>query len=215
MSEHNRPQAVGPGGELRAAPRFSLLIRTAKLTGPTGEYMCVVRDVSATGIKVRTFHPLPTIRELTLEMPNGDRYPVERVWESDGHAGFRFTAPIPVEYLLHDEGQYRKRPLRLRMELPAVLSAGGITSPAHVRDLSQQGARIESAAFVAIDQQVRLEIPGLSEVYAKVRWRRHPAAGLVFEQTFRLDEFARLAAKLQPVCGAAYRGEGSAVLRSA
>lgn len=215
MSEPGRQPVAEAGAEARTAPRFSLLIRTAKLVGPTGEYLCVVRDVSATGLKVRTFHALPAARELILEMPNGDRYPVERVWESADHAGFRFAEAVPVEYLLQDEGQYRKRPLRLRMDLPALVVAGGVAAPATVRDLSQQGARIECAAFLAIDQQVRLEIAGVPQVYAKVRWRRPPAAGLVFEQTFRLEEFARLAAALQPVAAQPASCGDSPALRSA
>ena len=48
-----------PAREQRTAPRFTLLIRTAKLLSSSGEYLCVIRDVSSEGIKVRTFHQLP------------------------------------------------------------------------------------------------------------------------------------------------------------
>src|SRR5690606_6832932 len=69
--------------EQRRAPRFTLLIRSAKLTSPYGEFLCIVRDVSETGVSVRLFHPLPADVPLTLELPNGDRHPLERVWEDD------------------------------------------------------------------------------------------------------------------------------------
>lgn len=184
--------------EMRSAPRFTLLIRTAKLIGASGEYLCVVRDVSASGVKVRLFHPLPDQPEMILELANGDRYPVECVWEEGGDAGMRFTAPVDVAKLVADEGAFRRRPVRLRLQLAALVSVHGDSSAAVVHDLSQQGAQIESTRHLAMDQQLRLEIQQMEPLFAKVRWRRHPAYGLVFEQTFRLDEFARLAAALQP-----------------
>ncbi len=184
--------------ELREAPRFALLIRTAKLISASGEYVCVVRDVSATGVKVRLFHPLPQQPVLTLELANGDRYPVERVWESGGDAGLRFTAPVAVADLVTEAGAFRKRPVRLRLQLAALISVQGNSSTAVVRDLSQQGARIESTRHLAMDQQLRLEIARMAPIFVKVRWRRHPAYGLVLQQTFQLDELARLAALLQP-----------------
>ena len=81
--------AVDDEADQRCAPRFTLLIRAAKILSPTGEFLCVVRDASETGVSVRLFHPLPPDVPLTLEMPNGDCLPLERVWETEGKAGFR------------------------------------------------------------------------------------------------------------------------------
>jgi hypothetical protein len=197
-------EPVGPetgreaGGDLRAAPRVSLLIRAAKLVAASGEYLCVLRDASATGVKVRCFHPLPA-QAMVLELGNGDRYEVERMWEQADHAGLRFRSPVPVEYLIKETGPFRKRPVRLRLTLPALLVAGRDVRRAQILDISQQGARVESEGQLALGRQFRLEIRGLAPIVAKVRWRRPPAAGLVFEETFGLEEFARLAFRLQPL----------------
>jgi len=199
MDDPVRPgTGTDPETDLRAAPRVSLLIRPAKLIAPSGEYLCVLRDASATGVKVRCFHPLPA-QSMVLELGNGDRYDVERMWEQGDHAGLRFRQPIPVEYLIRETGPYPKRPVRLRLTLSALLVAGRDVLRAAVLDLSQQGARIECGEQLARDRQFRLEIPGLAPIVAKVRWRRPPAAGLVFEETFRLEDFARLAFRLQPL----------------
>ncbi|MFC3174940.1 PilZ domain-containing protein [Novosphingobium bradum] len=186
------------GSDQRAAPRVNLLIRPAKLVAPCGEYLCVLRDASASGVKVRCFHPLPA-QAMVLELGNGDRFEVERVWEQGDHAGLRFRGAVPVEYLIKESGPYPRRPVRLRLVLPALLVAGRDALHATVHDLSQQGARIECAEQLAINRQFRLEIAGLAPIIAKVRWRRPPAAGLVFEDTFRLEDFARLAFRLQPL----------------
>src|SRR3569833_3043983 len=66
--------------ELRDAPRFPLLIRTAPLISSSGEFLCEIRDASASGVCIRTFHPLPQGVQLTLDLPNGDKHAIERVW---------------------------------------------------------------------------------------------------------------------------------------
>jgi hypothetical protein len=67
-------QAPVSGAELRRAPRFTLLVRAAKLIADGREYLCVLRDASATGVKVRVFHPLPAYQTIELETGNGERY---------------------------------------------------------------------------------------------------------------------------------------------
>jgi len=181
----------------RSGARFNLLIRPAKLVGEGGEFLCVIRDVAEGGCKVRLFHPLPLEGAMQLELGNGDQYDVEPIWERDDHLGLGFVRPVPVEDLISEQGPYRKRPVRMRLTLPATIVAGGIALPAEVRDLSQQGACLECLAHLAVDQQVRLEVAGMGSIVAKVRWRRPPQIGLVFEQTFKLDEFARIVAALQ------------------
>lgn len=191
-----KPAATG--AQAPAAPRVGMLIRAAKLIYGGGEYLCVMRDVSSGEIKLRLFHPLPVGDEpFELELANGDRHAMVRLWERDGHAGFRFLERVSVAELVNENGPFGKRPLRLRMKLPATITINGDEYPALVLDLSQQGARIETPAYLALDQQIRVAIQGLPEIWAKVRWRNLPAVGLVFETTFKLDELARLTAALQ------------------
>ena len=184
--------------DLRIAPRLALTLRAAKLGSPSGEFLCILRDISATGIKVRLFHALPAGAEIALELGNGDRHPLEPVWEREGHAGFRFTeGVVDVAALLDEAAPFPKRQIRLRLDLLVQLSSGGSSQTALLRDISQQGALIESTPQLALGQQLRMEGVGLPALEAKIRWRRMAAHGLVFEQTFRLDELARIAAAVQ------------------
>ena len=48
-----------PDTEQRATARFTLLIRTAKLIAASGEYLCVVRDVSSDGSYVHETALIP------------------------------------------------------------------------------------------------------------------------------------------------------------
>lgn len=186
--------------ESRVSPRFTLLIRTAKLICSTGEYLCIVRDASSTGVSIRTFHPLPDNKQLTLELPNGDRHEVERIWEKEGSAGFRFLVPVDIDRLLHNKSRFPKRAVRLRLQLPALVSCHGNTAGVVIRNLSQQGAQIECPLYLAIDQHLRLEADNLPLIQARVRWRKGSNYGLVFDDTFQFAELARLAAQLQGSC---------------
>lgn len=195
----------GPAGQqppdnvenLREAPRFSLIIRSAKLVTESGEYLCVVRDISATGARLRLFHEPPPERHVFLELANGDRHVMERVWAADGHAGFRIAQPIDVNTFLVEPSPYPKRPIRLRLQRPSVLIVGGVKHPAKLLDLSQKGARITAECHLAVSQQISLDIAGLGSIPAKVRWRRENLYGVVLERTFKLDELASFAFDLQ------------------
>ena len=187
-----------PAREQRTTPRFTLLIRTAKLVSSSGEYLCVIRDVSSEGIKLRTFHQLPDDEEFAIELANGERQPIEKVWEDGWVYGFHFAAPVPLERLLADAPDgLRKRPVRLRLALPLQLHAGDRPIDATFVDISQHGACIECGEHLAINQRLRLTSDCLPELVGCVRWRRRPFYGLIFEQTFRFDELARLTAPHQ------------------
>lgn len=192
---------TGDGSEQRAAPRFTLLIRAAKLLCEAGEFVCVMRDVSETGLSVRLFHALPAVERFELHMPAGAAYPITSVWQRGHEAGFRFDAPVLVEGLINEASHYPKRGLRLALEFPVNVSTLTQRCGATIINLSQQGALLECDGLFAIDQTVRLEggevAPELKEIRAKVRWRRGQRYGVVFDDTFTLGDFAKLAARLQ------------------
>ncbi len=184
-----------PFEEMRGAQRFTLLIRTAKLVGENGEFLCIIRDVSETGVRLRLFHALPAGR-MALELANGEVYFIECVWERDSHAGFRFSAPIDVHAFIAEVSPWPRRQLRLRVQVPAVVSVDGEGSATVVSDLSQNGARIESTRHLAVGQRVKLEAEGFPPVMAKVAWRSSPDYGLAFEQVFTLEALAMLLGEL-------------------
>lgn len=184
--------------EMREAPRSSLMFRTAKLLCESGAYVCVVRDISATGARVRLFHAPPPDTHLFLELANGDRYGVERVWHRDDHLGFRFSCTVDVDHFIAEPSLYPRRPIRLKLQRPADVAADGVASPAVLLDISQQGARIEAGRKFALEQKVRIAIDGQPSRLGCVRWRSGYTHGVVLQQTFKLDELASFALALQP-----------------
>jgi hypothetical protein len=188
---------AGDEAEQRRAPRFTLLIRAAKLIGPAGEFLCVVRDASETGVSVRLFHPLPADVPLTLEMPNGDSLALERVWEEEGKAGFRFPAPVEIERIVESPSRFARRAVRVNVEVPCDLLVGIRRVGGKILNLSQQGALISTTEKLSLIQRVTIRAEGMPEVAGKVRWRRNDSYGLSFEDTFQFAELAALAFELR------------------
>lgn len=176
--------------EKRVQPRFALLLRSAKLVSSCGEFLCIVRDVSESGAKLRIFHPVVAGEELSLEITSGERFAVEKVWEKEGEAGVRFTDAIDVMRFVAEAGPFPKRPVRIRLNHPATLSYADSTAAAIIHDLSRQGAKIETEQRLAIGQSLRLQGDYLPEFEATVCWRRHPHYGLVFRQLMSMEELA-------------------------
>lgn len=184
--------------DARGAARSSLMFRTAKILCQSGEYVCVVRDVSATGARLRLFHAPPPDEHLFLELANGDRYAMERVWVRDDQAGFRFSCVIDVDRFIAEPSLYPRRPIRLNLQQPADVVVDGIAVPAMLLDLSQQGARVETGRKLALEQKLWLAVEGLAERFGCVRWRSGYTHGLVLQQGLALDELAHCALALQP-----------------
>lgn len=190
-------QGENEDGDRRSAPRVTVLIRPGKLIADGREFLCVVRDVSEGGVKVRLFHLLPSHRQLEIEFDNGERFALKMVWQTGDLAGFSFVDEVDVGLLVARQADSRpRRQPRLAVEVEGVLCSSGVRIPVVLRDISQRGASIDCANWLMIDELVRIESDLLPTLHAKVRWRRPPRYGLVFEQTFRIEELARACAEL-------------------
>lgn len=183
--------------EDRAAPRVTLLIRPAKLTGPSGQFMCILRDLSEKGISVRFFHMCPPDESMELELETGDRHTLERIWTRNLEAGFQFANPIDMARTINESGIHPKRQLRIDLNILARIRCQGQSNEAQVRNISQQGARVECDGEFAVGQAVCLQAAGWPDVVAKVRWRIKDQYGLIFDDRFSLGQFAQLVAMRQ------------------
>jgi hypothetical protein len=190
--------ANSPGSEARGERRLALLLRASKLIVDDREFLCVLRDASAGGIKARLFHDLPQAARFELELSNGARFCLQPVWQRDGHAGFRFASgPIDLRSLVDEASDFPKRQLRLKLDHPIRIAIDAVERDASLADISQHGARITTTPPLAIGQRLQVTGKGLPPSEAIVRWRRRDSHGLVFQRGFRLDELARLMDELQ------------------
>lgn len=190
--------AIEPQQEQRQARRSSLMMRTAKLVCQSGEYVCVVRDVSSGGVRLHFYHPVPAEGRVFLVLANGLTYPVERVWEREGAAGYRFVSEVDLPAFISEPGRYPHRGIRLALERPALVTTGGIDSRAMLADISTRGARVVGGSRYAAGSLVRLEVEGLPVRFGHVCWRNDHDHGIIFQEAIPLDRLARLLFELQP-----------------
>ena len=197
LSEPSRPEAT----KNDRATRYTLFIRAAKLVTSQGEFVCVVRDVSETGVRLRLFHAPPTGEPIELHMSHDKSFALRQVWHKNNEAGYAFAQRIEISDFVEDKGNFPKRRLRLNLTFPVKVCSLAGQNEAIIENISQQGAKLSCSGAYAIDQALRLECPEeeieFGEVNAKVRWRREDAYGVVFDNTLSLEEFAKLAARLQ------------------
>jgi hypothetical protein len=186
------------GAELRTAPRIALMLRVGKLCLAQGEFLCVVRDASASGLKIKLFHDLPEHTDCLLELGTGDQYRIAHVWTADGHAGYRFTdGTIDLSALIDEATPFPRRQLRLRLDRSVSLIIDGVRHEASLRDISQHGVLIDYPERLPLGLAVQIESPGMPVLEGRIRWRLSRSHGVVLQRSFKLDELAALALVLQ------------------
>ncbi len=194
--EPDKSEDAASAGDMRAAPRASVVIRAAKLIAGQRELLCIIRNISRTGLMIRAFEPLPKTEGLILETETGACHEVDLIWTDGLQAGLRFRAPIEVEGFLKDtEKPFSRRPVRLATTLVAEVRTDGGLALGRIVNISRSGAQIECARHLALDERVCLSISGMPLIAARIRWRSKPFYGVTFENAFRLDELGRLLAE--------------------
>ena len=184
--------------ERRSAGRGRLVLRIAKLVCETGEYPCVLRDVSLDGAGLTFFHDVPPDARAILQLSNGHTFPVERAWSGAGRAGYRFACPVAEDDFIAEDAHFGHRPLRLSIRADARLVDGRTGAAARLVDLSSEGAKIEYDARFETGRVVSLALAGRAPRLAEVRWCEDGALGLRFFEPMTSAQLAALALALQP-----------------
>ena len=83
--------------------------------------------------------------------------------------------------------------------MPVTLAGLSGRFDATIKNISLQGAQVECAERLAIDQRLRLSSKLLPEIVTKVRWRNGRYFGLIFDNTFQYADLARMIAFAQGI----------------
>lgn len=185
---------VGPGVERRGATRHATVLQIAKLSTDSCEELCILRDISSTGLRAESYYPLSVGARVSLELKTGRRVTGHVVW-SDGSAfGVEFDVKVPVFAILAhqtlDELGRRVRQPRLRANTEASLFLGEEEIAVRLSDVSQAGLRIGVGRLLRIGARVEIALQGLGRRKAIVRWYRDGEAGVMFVQPMTYPEFA-------------------------
>lgn len=192
-----RPEPAVQDRRLGAA-RQRLLMRVVKLVCESGEYPCIMLDVSETGTKLKLFNGHPPDAFGMVELSNGEVYPVQRRWAKDNIAGFRFSGPVDTADFINETHSLGRRPVRLRIQHSIEYVAAGERGHGVMVDISARGACIEAGRILPIGSALKVEIGGRAGRFAHVCWRKDYRHGLAFQEELSLAELSQLATELQP-----------------
>lgn len=190
---------AAPGGtETHYAQRAALMLRRAKLVCDSGEYLCLIRDVSEMGVGLGFLHDVPPEKRILLQLANDLTYPVERIWTGKRQAGYRFGGDITVNSFLREQAPHQPRPLRLCIPGSVRIDEGRKHTDARLIDISCEGAKIASPTEYQQGRLLSFNLDGLPPQLAQVRWSDSGRHGLRFQHPLDTEELALCALHLQP-----------------
>ena len=196
MSAHGvQEQAVDHEHDRRNEERFTLILRAGLLEQSGRQSLCIVRNISSTGLQLR-FYSEPTVDAAAL-LRIADEPPIEGqlVWVRHDIAGMRFAHELDTAALLRVRQKLspiRRRSMpRVNVDALATLRSGGKTQRAGLCDISSLGARVRTTSPLRIGDRAVIDVAGLPPLNAFVRWSGNEEAGLAFEAAIPMQLIAR------------------------
>ncbi|WP_448661358.1 PilZ domain-containing protein [Sphingomonas sp. CJ20] len=196
--------ALAPGAAAQAAlpvdraPRVVTTLLVGKLLGgDRREYLCRIRNISATGMLVESNRLVAIGEPVWVELRSGDRLAGDVAWCEPGRMGVQFDAPIVVDDILANaksrlamnEAGVPRAP-RFAVQCAARINSFGRSIDVMVENVSQSGAGLRMAKPPHRDTQVILSIPGLPPRRCTTRWSDEERAGLTFLDVIPYHELA-------------------------
>lgn len=179
--------------ERRRAIRHTTLFQIAKLCSAHSEELCILRDISDTGLRAEIYCRVQPAEIVTFEMRTGHRVSGRVVWARDNVIGVHFDALISVpEVLAHcsfDERLGRMRPPRIDVDMPGLILSGRDLIDVSIRNISQAGLKIICPQPLLTGSDVTVRLTGIGQRGAKVRWQREQDCGLQLLQPLTYAEF--------------------------
>jgi hypothetical protein len=176
-------------GERRDDKRHLTLFRVGALTIEGRRELCLIKNISSGGMRIRPYCDLAEGARVTVELKTGMSVPGSVVWTEDSTVGIAFDQPVDVIDVLSasDDGPRPRMP-RVEVRCTATLRDGASIHQFAVRDVSQGGVKLEGDLPVALDCDVVVSLPGLAPRAGVVRWSADGNVGVTFNRLLSLAE---------------------------
>ena len=169
--------------------RYVSLLRVGALTIADRRELCLIRNISAGGMMIRPYSPIPVGTPVSIELKHGDSVTGVAQWSDQGLVGVAFDAQIDVLALLNSPGG-RPRPRMPRIELSctALLRSDGTVFRARVANISQGGICVDSPVDLQPGNDVVVTLAGLHAAAGVVKWKDRAFHGIGFNRVFPVEE---------------------------
>jgi PilZ domain len=180
----------------RRSVRHPAVNQVAKIRLPSGrEELCLLRDISAEGLKAEVYIPLERGVAIDIELRTAHTVRGRVVWAANNEIGVAFDAAIPAAAMLahcsFEANGGSLRPPRLKVNLRGLFRIGADARMVSIGNISQAGLQIEAARPLRVGTQCSIALPGLPARAAAICWWREGHAGLMLTEPFDYPDFAR------------------------
>lgn len=182
---------VQPEEDRRSEERKTMILRVGVLSQDERASFCLVKNVSATGVRVRLYSSTCRLGDVLIRVVDEDPISAKIVWIKKDDAGIEFDGRIDPETLLRLQQKLspvRRRSMpRIKATSYAAVRVDGRNVQAVLRDISMMGARITTSRPLEVGAQASVRFPDLPELRANVRWTAEAECGLVFETPIPME----------------------------
>ena len=188
--------AETPVEDRRRSVRHAVVNQVAKIRLSSGrEELCLLRDISAEGLKAEVYIPLERGASLDIELRTAHTVRGKVVWVADKDIGVAFDAPIPAAAMLahcsFEVNGGSLRPPRLKVNLRGLLRIGAAAQMVSIGNISQAGMQIAAPEPLRTGAACSVALSGLPARAAAVCWWRDGDAGLMLTDPFDYPTFAQ------------------------
>jgi len=182
--------------EAREDHRYRTVLQAARLICETAQSLCVVRDISQSGMKARVFGTVITNERVCVEFKGGRTAFATTKWVEDRLAGFEFDEAVDLTTIFAAARPgFAFRSPRLEVAAFATMCVGRSRLSLPIADISVSGIRLFGGEYFMRNEDVGIDIDGLEKREGTVLWKRHGHIGVVFEQQLSLEALSTWASE--------------------
>lgn len=176
-------------GDRRDGKRHLTLFRVGALTVEGRRELCLIKNISAGGMKIRPYCELADGTEISIELKTGMSVGGRVAWIDGANAGVEFDQSIDVIDILsktHDGP--RQRMPRIEIDCYAMIRDGAQVHRMKVVDVSQGGLKLESNVVLDRGNDLVITLPGMASQPGVTRWCEEGYIGVTFNRLLSLAE---------------------------
>ena len=178
--------------ERRRAKRHMTILRVGGLIGPRGRELCLIRNISAGGLKAHVYSHHTLGETVAIELKGNQPIPGIVMWADASNIGIQFDEKIDVTEMLSSqallENGWTPRMPRVEVDRLATIRCGARLYGVNTHDISQGGVKVESDEPLEPGAQVVVTLDKLRPLPGVVRWSDDGVSGIAFHQTIPFGE---------------------------
>ncbi|HEX8215189.1 MAG TPA: PilZ domain-containing protein [Allosphingosinicella sp.] len=173
-------------------PRRMTTLRVGTITIDGRRELCLIRNVSAGGLRAHVYSPLRMGQAVSVELKTNQQTAGSVSWVDGATVGISFEDEIDIAELLasqagSEDGMQPRMP-RVEADCLGELRIGARIYPVNTCDVSQGGVRIEIDHPLRVGDNVVLSLQKLRPVAGVVRWYQDGKGGIAFNQVLPFHE---------------------------